>query len=200
MPIGMNVAYILSDGMNHDIMRYSLWLVYLFTLLSTGWFFPEPHEGMRKVYPMITSILIMVILWGNVRMANDSYLVKDFEQDAYLSYATRVASRVETYDGYIQGVTPIAFVGIPEDIVGGMPEHGYTYELIGDYFPFPWWGMRYYYRYILHNDAICVGSTELRKIQQDQIVVDMPAFPHEGCMVMRDGVLIVKLGNPDPLL
>ena len=197
LPLGMNIVYVLSSGMVHDLMVYGIWLSYLAALLPV--FRGETAGGMKKAARWICAGLTVFLLYANVQTANVLHLKKDMEQDAFLSYMTRVVYTMENCDGYTQGQTPVAFVGEPalrtipgfekytrvtgadESAVTGLSEQHRAQA---------------YFRYVLDNPAVIADSDVISRMETDSWVEAMPSYPEKGSVAMIDGVLVVKLSQP----
>lgn len=203
LPIGMNAVYTLTGGMSHDLMYFAIWLVYLFVLLIAWWtvnhfdtMIPILKVGQR----VVITVLVFIILWGNVQTANAAYLKKDLEQSANLSLFTRIIYQMESYDGYITGETPVVFVGKPDSLLDEIPGFERIYEITGN-------GSGYvlgaaecrfyqaYFDYILLNPAIMADSKTWSQMQTRDEVIAMPCYPEEGSVEIIDGVIVVKLGD-----
>lgn len=201
LPLGMNVTYILSGGMVHELMIYAVWLFYLLVLLLADRLvkrLKSVRQGRSLRYGTI--LLVFVLLYGNVQIANAMYLKKDMEQDAFLSLMTRVVYRMEEVEKYEPGITPVVFVGNTEqlnDVIMGFEDYcainGMGESAVA--------GMqedfrcRTYFRYILNNPANIVDGSTWSDMQADSRVREMPGYPKDGCIQMIDNVLVVKLGG-----
>lgn len=201
LPLGMNLMYVLTTGVVHDLMVYAVWLVYLLVLLLTNWL-TERWKGNKKLIQLksVCMALILVLLYSNVQTANAMYLKKDMEQDAFLSFMTRVLYRIENYEGYEPGITPVVFVGNSDQLcetipgferycrVTGLSESVVT-GLTEDF------RARSYFAYVLNNPALIPGGDVWYDMQTDSRAAEMPNYPADGCIAMIDGVLVVKLGD-----
>lgn len=204
VPLGMNVTYILTGGMSHDLMQFAFWLAYLFVLLIAWW--AVDRKLLRK--PVLqygqrcaAVGLVFVVLWGNVQTANAAYLKKDLEQQASLSLLTRIVYRMEDCPGYVTGQTPVVFVGMPdaalENQVAGFER---LYEMVGNEIGYALGvaGQSYYQAYfdnVLQNPAVMADEGTWFRFRKDDRVAAMPCYPAEGSVGMLDGVMIVKLGE-----
>ncbi|MCD8376296.1 MAG: glucosyltransferase domain-containing protein [Oscillospiraceae bacterium] len=203
LPIGMNVVYTLTGGMSHDLMYYAIWLVYLFVLLIAWWtvnHFDTMKPIIKSGQRIVITVLVLIILWGNVQTANAAYLKKDLEQDANLSLFTRIVYRMESCDGYVTGETPVVFVGKPDSLLDGIPGFERIYTLTGSTSSYVLGaaGRRYYqayFDYVLLNPAIIADSETWLQMQTDDEVAAMPCYPEEGSVAIIDGVIVVKLGE-----
>lgn len=193
LPVGMNVTYILSQGMVHYLMVYAIWLVYVFALLLS-------RCDKKKIITSVICILVGIILLGNVKASNMLYLKKSLEHDANLSYFTRVLYSIEDSDEYISGKTPIVLIGEPQGIsdnISGFEKYnqvtgmdsmysiGFTCKIRA----------QAYFRYIMANPVVWADENMWAVLETDERVIQMPSYPTDGCIQMIDGILVVKLSN-----
>lgn len=207
LPLGMNITYILANGINHDLMMFALWLFYLLVLLLTDWKANSAHATHSAAGQEIWSgcrvfcmFLICVILYSNVQIANVAYLKKDLEQKATLSLWTRIVNSMESCAEYQPGITPVVFIGQSEllnDVIHGFQNYQ---DLVGtntsvvvsaseDY------RVRSYFRYVLNNPANISGGELWNAMRVDSRTSEMPSYPEEGSIALIDDVLVVKLGE-----
>lgn len=196
LPLGMNMIYVLSSGMVHDLMVYGIWLWYLPALALV--YRTASPDGLKKIVRWICVGLTGILLYANVQTANALYLKKDMEQEAFLSYMTRVVYTMENCDGYVPGQTPVVFVGDPPENtipgfekytgITGVDESAVT-GLQEDY------RARAYFQYVLNDPAVIPGSDVFARMAEDPQVKEMPAYPQSGSVAMVDDVLVVKLSE-----
>lgn len=211
LPLGMNVSHILTVGVSHDLMVYAVWLFYLLALLLaqrlTKWVkeYLAAHgkaETCASWPEKICMVLIAVLLYSNVQVANAVYLKKDQEYDATLSYMTRVMYRLEDYEGYDLWSTPVVFAGSTHRMLGAIPGFEKYYGMTGQ------WSTdtldsikkeRYeaYFRYVLVNQIVFAEEEVWDAMQEDPRVAEMPSYPEDGCIAMIDDVLVFKLGDAE---
>ena len=205
IPLGMNLIYIPTHAIVHDLMVYAIWLFYLLVVLLGDWF-AQCHrnssetngEDLRKQPRKLSMALLAVLLYGNMQTANVLYLKKDMEQDAYLSLMTRIVYRMETFDEYEPGVTPVVFVGehtmLNDCIPGFEPYTGITgmdtavVATTGEDYR-----LRSYFQTVMNIPVVVPGGDVYNAMKTDPAVAAMPAYPEEGCIALLDGVLVVKL-------
>lgn len=197
LPLGMNIVYVLSSGIVHDLMVYGIWLSYLVALLLA--FRTEASNGLKKSVRWICVGLVAFLLYANVQTANVLYLKKDMEQNAFLSYMTRVVYTMENCEGYTEGQTPVVFVGEPDlDTIPGFEKYtrvtgadaSAVTGLAEDY------RARAYFRYVLNNPAVIPDSDVCSRMEADPRVEAMPSYPQSGSIAMIDDVLVVILSRP----
>ncbi|MBR1470879.1 MAG: glucosyltransferase domain-containing protein [Lachnospiraceae bacterium] len=192
LPIGMNASYVLAGGMSHELMHYAFWLIYLFMLLLV--------EKENSISRTAAGAVLLVLLWGNVRMANTLYLKKNMEYDANLSFFTRVADRMEQTEGYASGDTPVVFVELPVHLMkdpAGFEMAGSVTGAWKEYVPMGMdrWSYQAYFDYVLLNPAVMADAGTWSDMQSDPRVREMPIYPAAGSLQMIDGVLVVRLGR-----
>ena len=199
LPLGMNISYVLSGGMVHDLMRYAFWFTYLWGILLAYETYVTCNTNRGKVNSMLKSsicFLVSAVIWNNLQVSNALYLKKNLEQEAALSLMTRVADRLEMLPGYVGGETPVVFVGTPSsasimpgfesisEIDGAASANVLTYNTCGMY--------EAYFSYIL-NSPINLASTVWTNFQTDARVAEMPSFPNLESIQKLDGVVVIKM-------
>ncbi len=204
LPISMNVVYPLTGGMSHDLMDNAIWLVYLFVLLIAWWtakrsdLLKRPIIRLGQRFAIIS--LVLVILCGNIQLANAAYLKKDLEEQANLSLFTRIVYQMEKSEGYVTGETPVVFVGKPDTLLDTIPGFERAYKMTGsdNWYVLGAASRRYYqayFDYILLNPAIMAEQEIWSQMQTHEKMKDMPCYPQEGSIAIIDKVLVVKLGE-----
>ena len=204
LPLGANLTRLLGAQV-HDLMKYAFWLLYLLPLLLA---FHAAQSGTAgKAARALAALLAALLLWSNTQTANALYVKKDLEASATLSLMTRVLSAVEQNPDYVPGETPLAFVGVSEqlnDAVYGFADYGrITGAESGSAIPAAHAEYYYnayaaYFRYILNNPAVFCPHDKWNALQGDPAVAALPCYPDPGCMQLTDGVLVVKLGEDSP--
>lgn len=203
LPLAMNLLYIPTNGIIHDLMVYAIWLFYLLALLLAGWLEKraKPQKG-GKLLQTVSAALIFVLLYGNVQTSNVMYLKKDMEQNAFQSLMTRIVYRMEDCDEYEPGTTPVVFVGMLEqlnEVIPGFEEYrgitGMDSSAVAttneDY------RVRAYFQYVLNNPAEIADNDTWQTMCSDPRVAQMPYYPEDGCVSMVDGILVVKVGETE---
>lgn len=204
-PFAMHVTFFLARGKDvHDLMTYSIWLVWVIFPVYVFWFSEESAVDfpLKAFLKPVCCILVAYVLLQNVIISNTAYVKKDIEGKAALSTMTRVVARMEQQEAYAMGETPVAFVGggslysqVPgmEDVqdIAGLNLNNPIASSVSTYY-FNTYDA--YFKYVL-NYPLNICDNELHGIlSSSEEVQNMPAFPDESCMKMIDGVLIVKMG------
>ena len=202
LPIGMNISRILDAGISHDLMHFALWLIYLLALIiviDCAKRSNIKNFAIKMAPRAIVSLVIFAVLWGNVRLANMAYTAKDFEQDANLSFFTRVVSEIEEREDYITGETPVAFIGKPNHLLADIPQYEKLRRFTGGWYYVPGASTPQYYgayfKYVLMNPAVFASSAEIDELKETSEVKNMPIYPANDSVKMINGILVVKLGN-----
>lgn len=194
MPLGMNISYILSGEMIHDIMRYAFWMIYLFALILIVWCVNESTLGIKikQIVELSVVLCIAIVIAGNIQTSNTIYVKKDLEYQSTLSYMTRVADRMEENSEYIPGETPVYFVG--QNAIGKTRAGFEKYTDItgvGASSPITFYDTYdKYFEYVL---GLEITLSEDKSLESDERVVEMPVFPKQGSVQMVDGTMVVKM-------
>lgn len=182
MPFGMNVAAFLNNGEVHLLMLLAGWFVYLLVLLLCR----------SPKMKLLCMALVCLILFSNVRFANEIYTRKDIERQATLACMTRVVDRLEQEEDYLPGITQVVILGTPQ--VSAVPGYRESYDLTGSLFPTPittedFYGA--YFRYVLRYPIqICDPGRRAELAAQAD---GLDAFPAKNCITWIDGVLVLKM-------
>lgn len=201
LPVGMNITYILTTGMVHELMVFGVWCAFLLILIPLDRLTIVAKENKcAAIVRGACFLLVFVLLYGNVQTANALYLKKDMEQEGFLSLMNRVLYRMEEVPEYESGSTPVVFAGetnLLNDVILGFEdyvsingmERSAVAGLQEDF------RVRTYFQYVLNNPANIADAAIWRTMQEDPRVLAMPGYPREGCIQMVDGILVVKLGE-----
>ena len=197
LPLCMNMIYVLTRGGSHDLMVYGIWMTWLMALLLSRWLAKRFSGRIWQWQRWLCMLLVAVILYGNVQFANGMYIKKDMEHEAYLSLMTRVADRMEQFDGYVPGETPVVFVGIPSNLNDVMPGFKDYWNVTGMTQPgalFSPEQSRYqtYFDYVLGIPLLQPDTETWLNVCSSEFADSLPDFPEKGCMQMYEGILVVK--------
>lgn len=204
LPLGMNMIYVLTLGANHDLMVYPIWMFYLLTLLLADWLRRRWKEGgislAGKWQQALCMLMLGVLLYGNVRFSNGMYVKKNLEFDANLSLMTRIVGRMEAFDGYQPGETPVMFVGLPKtfnSVIPGFKDYWNVTGMTGSSTIYADAPSRFqaYFDYIMSLPIVLADSQVQNELLSQQAVREMPCYPADGFMAFFDGTLVVKLGD-----
>lgn len=223
LPMGVNFVCLISKGMVHSLMMYAFCLFYILAVkladdsatysavdcaaasvidsgddsaadsVTTPKIQTNKAAKKLPVSRFILSATIILILWSNIVYANQVYLKKDLQDSAAHSLMTRILHDIEAAEGYVPGVTPVAFSGSFEDspYVGdieafsailpyGMGKTSLLYEGTEEA----------YLTYILNAN---INFAEISK--EDEAVTEMPLYPTEGSIAYVDSILVIKISN-----
>ena len=204
MPFGINVICFISQGMEHELMIYSFFFVYIFALYLGDVFIKEKgiktinieNIGKMQIFQKYSiSALVAVLLFNSIIFANQTYLYKNFVYQNTLLVMDRVIDRIEQVDGYVVGETPVAIVGSLEKSKLADPYD--DFEKLGfglgsafsvDYYE-TYTG---FFRDLLRYPINLLSFEEFLKWGGVEEVQEMPAFPEKGSCRMIDGTMVIK--------
>ena len=201
LPVGMNTAQLSFSGNVHDLMKFSFWFLPVFCLLPV---FLLPAGKKPDYLKTGAAVLTVLLLCSNIQTANIVYTKKELEQDAAQSLMTRVLYRIEEREDYVPGETPLVFVGVSNQLQGKIPGFEAYYDITGCESASPivkslaaynYNAYAAYIRYLMNNPAVMADWELWNRIQKDDRVLSMPAYPDAECIRMMDGILVVKLGE-----
>lgn len=198
MPIGMNIACLMSMGVVHDLMTYSFFLFYVFVIMLADAYvdinkIKETNNDISKILIYVCSFLL---LSSNFTYSNEVYLEKNLIDKSTLSMMTRVLDRMETTNGYKAGETKVAFIGTPvgSDITD--IRLGFINTGVGTNIPtlITYYDVyKTYFESYLSYPINLLSYDEMYDYTQLQEVKDMSSFPEEGSVAFVDDVMVVKI-------
>lgn len=192
LPLAMNICRVLTNGMSHTLMVFAFWLSYLFVLLIL-------NDTKIKKLKYFNIFLIILILFGNIRLANTFYATKEMATEQTSNYLNRVAYSIESFEHYIPGETKVMFIGVP-DMKLELNDSSDSMRLLAgaanDFALITGEASRYerYFKRILHSNINAVDTKEYKNLDIDYIN-SMPKYPNKNSIQYLDDVLIVKLGE-----
>lgn len=200
IPFGSLALFFADKNLDyHMLMRMGLFIVYVYLVMIYEKFRSDTRASCVKSWSVL--VLACALVFDFVCVANVAYhkLGMAFEK----SYGTllRIADRIEKADGYdtAEKILTVGYLPDSEAYSVNFPPEitGTTDGLI-----------------IRHDDEVVVQSVlasalgdycgisldfvhgeEAEKMKSSDTVRNMPCFPREGSVVIKDGLVIVKLGE-----
>lgn len=199
IPFSLNFISLAVGGEVHELMIYSFWIMLIFPLFMFKKALDKSSDK-RFINPLrvICFIIVGIIIWNNIVVANTAYLKKDLENTATVSAMTRVVDDLEERDDYKAGETPVSFVGpistqktMPgfeflSDTTGFRCNGSISQSGISDHYNLYKSFFTYYLNYPLNYSE--------KDFSESEKVKDMPTYPEKGYIQNIDGVLVVKMG------
>lgn len=190
LPLTMSCVSIVSTAF-HTLLRYATGLYYLLVLLALS-------EGKGKGFSLArigAGVLMSLVLFSNIQIANAAYVQKELEQQATLSTMTRVVDRLEQQPGYVPGQTPVAILGSVAHQQSPL-KTGPIRGIIGLYNTTPITSPEVtadYFSIVLQSPMALVDLPRQKELMQTDAYQQMPVFPAAGAIAMVEDVLVVKL-------
>lgn len=202
-PLALNSIYILSGGMVHDLMKYSHSIAFVAFFTETFFEKDKTKLSKRNYLNILTVVLTIMILYGNIVSANVIYTKKDLDQRAVFSRMIQIDQYVNESLGASRENYPLAMIGkfdISEidfgkdysEVTGvaienSIPRVSKNNEEYNTY--------RAHYKYILHKEAVFCSNSDYARLCSDRRVIDMQSFPSKDCVKIIDGIIVVKVGE-----
>lgn len=193
IPIIFNFVYIIGNGVEHQLMIYSFFTLYVFALMIT-----ENKNIKFSSYKKILSIIILITIFSNIIYSNQCYLIKELDTKTTITTMNRIIDRLEEFDGYEVGETKVAFIGNLNygplylqrkelDIKGvGLADNfGTTYYKTYKQF---------FENYLAYPINI-ITEEEMEDLKTKQEISKMKSFPSKDSIQFVDDVLVVKLSQ-----
>lgn len=200
LPLGMNFVCVISGGMEHTLMIYGFYTLYVLAVKMTEdcsiSFTKIKKENLHWVLPVAVLACLAVTVWSNIVYSNQVYLKKDLQDKAILSMMTRIVYEIETMEDYVPGVTPVAFYGSFED--SSYVKEQEIFRELKPYgmgkSPLTYAGTDYAYL----NNVMNVNMNLTREFGDGEAVAAMPSYPVRGSVKMVDGTVFVKISEVKP--
>lgn len=192
LPLVMNICRVLTNGMSHTLMVFAFWLSYFFVLIIL-------NDTKIKKLKYLNIFLILIILFGNIRLANTFYTTKEIATTQTENYLNRVAYSIESFENYIPGKTKVMFIGIP-DMKLQLNDSSDSMRLLAgaanDFTLITSEAYRYktYFKRTLHSNVNAIDTSKYADLDIE-FINNMPVYPNEKSIQYLDDILIVKLGE-----
>lgn len=196
-PLGINFVCVISQGMEHPLMIYAFYFVYVLAIKLAEDHFSACNntQNIKKAgMPWkIALVSLAVIFWSNMVFSNQVYLKRELQERAAQSILTRIIYRIESVEEYIPGVTPVALSGNFESspcIAEAAPfDEIRMYSMGKTCLNYPA-ANNSFLTYILNMN---VNLTDVDST--DERILQMPVYPAEDSVAFVDGVLVIKISE-----
>ncbi len=174
----------------HDLMCYSVWLLYLIPILLWNWTFREKASGM-KAYGAIAALLSFIV-FSYIQTDNAVYVKKEVESKATLALMTEVTAQIERTEGYVPGETEVTFIGDISKVLQEVPGTDRVKGVSGCNKPA---AITYGETYQAYFDNVLLRKV---KVALDGVAEDvpeaaqMPSYPQAGYVKMIGQAVVVK--------
>ena len=184
-PLFSNVIYIISNGMEYELMIYGIYFLYvLFAVILM-----KLIDKKKMLFAAL--IPAFVLVWHSVVFSNQVYMKIDMEDREALSICTRIADDICETEGYVPGVTPVKVIGLLEFNEHHEPVmYLRDIRIHGNYnSPFNYPGSFPFYMNYYLNERMNFTEEEI----SSEITDRMPDYPEQGSIAFVDDVLVIKL-------
>ena len=205
MPLGMNIVYVISKGLEHTLMIFSFFFVYVFVVyvsdyncsLKSNWNYN--NFTMPLVLKCVTVTMFGLFIFSNIIFANQVYLRKSLEFQATLSVMTRIVDRIEQTPGFDAANNRVAIIGdfVKSPLSKSRPgfERVSGVGICCNYAPTYYQTFDKYFAYILGYPIALISEDEAKKLARLPEVRVMRSFPAiDSCKVINK-VMIVKISD-----
>ncbi len=190
LPFAAYMMRLLNSAV-HDLMVYSVWLLYLLPLLLQKWT-KEEVEGEKKLRGCI-AVLLGFIVFSYIQTDNAVYVKKEVESKATLSLMTQIMAQIDQAEGYVPGETPVTFVGQVSEILQEVPGTEKVKGISGcnktSAITYPGTYQAYFDNVMLRDVSVIFDEGTAKKEE----VLHMPVYPKPGYVKLVDGVAVVRL-------
>lgn len=187
-PFAVNFSGFLAQNVVHELMIYSFAFVYVFALVVI-------ISANKKYLSYALAVIIALIIWNNIIYSNHIYADRRLQEEATMSYMTRLVGDIESVEGYEAATTEVVFVG-----------SFYNVENLKNLKAF-----RYLEGAGINKSMMSYHGTEsayISNVMGDRVKVvnefidmndyqDMPCYPNKGSIVWKDNKIYVKIAEAE---
>lgn len=190
-PLGINAVCILSKGMEHSLMVYAFIFVYILAVKLIN---DMEINNKRKRHGIIAMAAVLgIVSWVNTVYSNQVYLKKQMQETAAISLMTRIVNDVESMEGYVPGITPVAFVGTFNNSPCLKSD-----EALKDIVPYGMGNTTMFYigtDYAVLTHMMNVNMNLIRLTGDEIESLNMPDYPMEGSVAYVGDTLVIKISD-----
>ena len=223
LPLAMNVIGIVSKWV-HTLMTFAYLTPWLFFVMAVEQLYRRDdlrkdwERLLRWGYSLLSCVVAGLTVLCGIRLANICYTKAYARYTEGLADSIRLTNLIEAIPNYVKGETPVAFVGVSDNVVPWQDAYELTSDIAGIGDLYYWQGM-YTAPFVLDsyvnqhlranmlifpqdaaiftadtiadqlNDAgINASADEIKELLQD-----LHAFPKEDCWTWYNDVLLIKL-------
>lgn len=190
-PLASNFIYVLSQGVEHILMVFSVQMVYVF-LLVTGKDFEE-ELGKERIVKTISAILIGILVWNNIVFSNQIYTKMQIGKEIMAAQTPKLMAEIEKAEGYVPGNTQVVIAGSFETAPSiNVPSWFNDVKVMGGgNTPLTYRGTFEGYFEEFAGENINIADT----IIPDDILKDKPIYPEKGSIFYYNDILVVKISD-----
>ena len=198
MPLACHFTRVINPNTGSTpITRYAFVFYYVLLLVVADWNMEEGKLWLRGTRTVFALALALTVL-SSMQIDNTVYSSSETANRASESFCTRLVERVESLEGYEEGMTVYLIGPMPDSVYYSQVE-GYTLVehyscLSSTVLPMT----KHVYDYL--NDWLNVQwqrppEEELKAVSGSEEFQNMALYPSDGSVKMVDGAVVVKLAS-----
>lgn len=191
MPLALNFVYVMSKGMEYELMILSFFFLFILELLVVEKCLTLINK--KKLILLAGILPVAAFIWTNIVYSNQVYFKIEMEDRAAFSLITRIVDDIESTEGYVGNSTPVVFLGniekthSPVIYLQDVVVHGNLNT------PFSF-GRRSLATYI--NFYMATRMNIPSEWEEDQEIMNqLSVYPKAGSIQIIDDILYVKLSE-----
>ncbi len=182
----------------HDLMVYSVWLLYLVPVLLGKWTvrgdgsIRRQRTAVDTAFHAVTAVFLSFIIFSCIQTDNAVYVKKRVESEATLSLMTEAMTLVDQTEGYVPGETAVTFVGDIADVMQELPGTDRVKGISGCNKSA---AITYKETYQAYFDHVMLRDVKVvfeDTVKEEAESLRMPAYPQAGYVQMVDQTVVVK--------
>lgn len=211
MPFILNVQRILcgDSATYHTLMVYSIYFAYiLIVVLADNTYTdnkPSSEIGSKAAALLVTAeriivpVLMIIVVFTNMRFANNVYSGKYLHEKQTLSQMTKIMARAEETEGFDAQTMPVLFVGSLQSNHTVGNENARFYNILGNSnaktavtYDETYYNFLYYYLGYPVVDRTAANYAASNCYNE---IIAMPAYPAAGCCKVIEGCMVIRLSE-----
>lgn len=192
LPLGMGVLYLLSGGIYHILMQFSITGFFILLLVLIN-----QQTKLASWMKWASALCLGFIVFSNIVYANHLYLQRQLIQKNDLSIKTRILYDIEHTEGYEFNKTRVVFSGNflhhPINSQRAGFEHIRGYGITPNASMMWFSSIKTGFDLALGYPIQIADTQETIEVSKKEAVIAMPYFPNPGYCQMIDGDLVIKL-------
>ena len=199
LPLGGNIVYVITHGMEHGLMLYSLFIPYVFCISMFENNKIKFARNKKRTYCLINTVTMCTLIFNGVIYSNQIYMKKHVEYSYTYATLNRIIYKIEEVNDYVPKVSQVMFIGNLENSSISVKNNYFNYKDVGLSGNF---AVTYLdtYRTFINNIMgypmnIITDEKLISNFSKRSIIKELPAFPAKDCITVIDDIIVVKLSE-----
>lgn len=199
LPLGGNIVYVITQGMEHGLMIYSLFIPYIFCLALYEHNNIKLKSNIELSYYFINIITVFILIFNGIIYSNQVYMKKHVEYNYTYATLNRVIYTLEQMDEYVPSTSKIMFIGSLEKSSISIKKNYFDYSAVGLNGTFAVTYLDTYSSFINNIIGypmnIVTDEMTIKSFSNRQEVKNLKSFPSKNCVAIVDDIIVFKFSE-----